>query len=204
MSYHNMVGIIDYGLGNPLSIQNMVKKVGGKSFLSSDPEKLKQASQLILPGVGHFKKGMENLQNSEMDQFIFEFVKTGKPFLGICLGMQLLTLSSEEGNAQGLGIIPLKTKKFEFESTTLKIPHMGWEQISISKQHQLFDELVDPRFYFVHKYFVEIEPSFTFATANYNHPFSAVIGKENVIGMQFHPEKSHKFGMQVFRNFMDL
>lgn len=197
-----MIGIIDYGLGNPLSIQNMIKKVGGKSFLSSDTEKLMAASQLILPGVGHFKKGMENLKNTNLDQLILEFAKTGKPFLGICLGMQLLTLSSEEGNVQGLGIIPLKTNKFDFDSTTLKIPHMGWEEISISMHHQLFDELVEPRFYFVHKYFVEVQPPYTYATANYSHPFSAVIGKENVIGMQFHPEKSHKFGMQVFRNFL--
>lgn len=197
-----MIGIIDYGLGNPISIQNMIKKVGGKSFLSSDHEKLMAASQLILPGVGHFKKGMENLQNTGLDQFIFEFVKTGKPILGICLGMQLLTESSEEGNMKGLGYIPLKTKKFAFDSTTLKIPHMGWEVISISKQNYLLEKLEEPRFYFVHKYFVEIEPSFTFATANYNHPFSAVIGKENVIGVQFHPEKSHKFGMQVFRNLI--
>ena len=201
-----MVGIIDYGLGNPISIQNMIKKVGGSSFLSSDAEKLTKADQLILPGVGHFSKGMENLKSSGLDEIIKSEAINGKPILGICLGAQLLTNHSEEGNLDGLGLIPINTKKFVFEDNTFKVPNMGWSGIEIKLPHPYLINFHDtPRFYLVHSYYMENSiPEYVVAESQYGHSFASVVANKNVVGMQFHPEKSHKFGMQVFRNFLEL
>ena len=199
-----MIGIIDYGLGNSVSVLNMLKKVGAKAVISNDHEILMNADKLILPGVGHFTKGMENLKNEGLDQLIIDQAASGKQILGICLGAQLLTNHSEEGDVSGLNLIPIVTKKFKFEKNNLKVPNMGWSEIEIKKEHQFLKAFNGvPRFYFVHSYYMEnTNPEYLVAEANYGHSFAAVIANQNVVGMQFHPEKSHKFGMQVFRNFI--
>lgn len=200
-----MITIINYGLGNSVSVLNMLKKIGTRAIISDNPEQTLQADKLILPGVGHFAKGMENLKKNGLDEVIKEFANSGKAILGICLGAQLLTNHSEEGNMNGLGLIPIETKKFQFSDANLKVPNMGWHEIDIKQPHKYLSEFEKtPRFYFVHSYFMEnSKPDYVIAEAQYGHSFAAVIAKKNVVGMQFHPEKSHKFGMQVFKNFIN-
>lgn len=200
-----MIAIIDYGLGNSVSVKNMLRKVGATSQITANPEAIQSADKIILPGVGHFAKGMANLKGSGLDVMIKEEAAKGKPILGICLGAQLLTNHSDEGNVNGLGLIPINTKKFQFDDKSLKIPNMGWSEIEMKKEHPLFTGFHErPRFYFVHAYYMETtQPEYIIAEVQYGHRFSAVVENKNVIGMQFHPEKSHKFGMQVFRNFVN-
>ena len=198
-----MIAILDYGLGNSISVKNMLKKVGVKSEITANLDKLEQADKLILPGVGHFEKGMGNLKKEGLDELIKGFAASGKPILGICLGAQLLTKHSEEGNVEGLELIPINTKKFIFPDSNLKVPNMGWSEIEIKQKHSYLSGFqTTPRFYFVHSYFMDAEQTdYVIAEARYGHQFAAVVANGNVVGMQFHPEKSHKFGMQVLKNF---
>ncbi|MCT7487114.1 imidazole glycerol phosphate synthase subunit HisH [Aliarcobacter cryaerophilus] len=199
-----MIVVIDYGMGNLGSIANMIKKVGHKSIITSDLDEIKKATKLILPGVGSFDNGMKNLQERGMIEVLNQKVLVEKiPILGICLGMQLMTKTSEEGNLAGLGWVDAETKKFV--SDTLKIPHMGWNIIKHQKSSQLFDELEsEKRFYFVHSYCVSCNhQEDILTTTNYTHDFVSSFEKENIIGVQFHPEKSHKFGMSIIRNFAE-
>lgn len=198
-----MVGIIDYGLGNSISVLNMLKKVGAKAEITSNEDLIREADQLILPGVGHFLKGIENLKSAGLDKIIKSEAAKGKPILGICLGAQLLTNHSEEGNVDGLGLIPIETKKFVFEEASFKVPNMGWSGIDIKLAHPYLTNFHDtPRFYLVHSYYMENSMSeYVVAESQYGFSFASVVANKNVVGMQFHPEKSHKFGMQVFRNF---
>lgn len=183
----------------------MLKKVGVKALISNDHEVLQKADQLILPGVGHFLKGMENLKSAGLDKIIKSEAAKGKPILGICLGAQLLTNHSEEGNVEGLGLIPIETKKFVFDDDSFKVPNMGWSGIDIKLAHPYLTNFHDnPRFYLVHSYYMENSRSeYVIAESQYGHSFASVVANKNVVGMQFHPEKSHKFGMQVFRNFIE-
>jgi glutamine amidotransferase len=199
-----MTVIIDYGLGNLGSIANMIKKIGHTSIITSDLEEIKNASKLILPGVGSFDNGMRNLAELGMIEVLNQKVLIEKtPVLGICLGMQLMTKSSEEGKLAGLGWIDAQTKKFI--SDTLKIPHMGWNILKHQKESKLFDELEsEKRYYFVHSYYVEClnkEDMLTLTT--YTHDFVSSFERDNIIGAQFHPEKSHKFGMNLLTNFVE-
>jgi imidazole glycerol-phosphate synthase subunit HisH len=202
-----MIAIVDYGLGNPVSVGNMIKKAGGKFIITKDFSILRNVDHVILPGVGHFGKGMENLKTNGMDQCLKDLAAEGKPILGICLGMQLLTNHSEEGDEEGLGLINLKTKKFNFQNSKLKIPNMGWHKVHFSKEHPylLHYEIGEysPRYYFVHSYYVEnSNPDLVFGTAYYGLHYAAIISNKNVFGCQFHPEKSHKFGLQLFKNLL--
>lgn len=197
----NDIVIIDYGLGNLMSLLYKFNKIGINATVSSDKKVIADAGKLILPGVGHFAKGMENIRKYDLIPVLNKRVLDEKtPILGICLGMQLLTRNSEEGQIEGLGWIDAETKRFDLNG--LKIPHMGWNTIEIKKKGHIFDGIEDnSRFYFVHSYHVCCKDKDVLATTNYGHDFASVIRKDNIYGVQFHPEKSHKAGMKIIKNF---
>jgi glutamine amidotransferase len=203
-----MIAIINYGLGNLSSILNMCKRMGIDAAITNDPEVIKNASKLILPGVGHFKRGMENLEASGLRSLLDELVlEKKKPVLGICLGAQLMTKHSEEGDVEGLGWVDAKTVRFdESKINGLKIPHMGWSEINIKGNNPLWSNVPDePRFYFVHAYhFLFEEEDEISALSTHSYEFACAFHKDNIYGTQFHPEKSHKFGMKVLENFNKL
>lgn len=185
----------------------MLRRISVKSVISSDVEQIKDAEKLILPGVGHFDKGMTELQESGLKEILNNKVLNEKvPVLGICLGMQLMTLSSEEGTKPGLGWIDAVTKKFRFENNVYKIPHMGWNTVSVSNKNILTEGSSDEqRFYFVHSYYVEASnPGNSILKTRYGIEFDSGIMKDNIYGIQFHPEKSHKFGMNLLKKFSEI
>jgi len=202
-----MIVIVDYGVGNLASIRNMLKKAGTEAIISSDAATIRSAEKLILPGVGAFDTCAEKLQQSGLIPVLNEKVLQGKtPVLGVCVGMQLLTEGSEEGVLPGLGWIKGKVIKFRQEllPADCKIPHMGWANIVVSKPSRLFENMYeDPRFYFVHSYFPELTyPEDILVKAVHGLPFAAGMEHKNIMGVQFHPEKSHKFGMKLLENFV--
>lgn len=201
-----MIIIVDYGLGNLLSIRNMLRKAGHASEISNQEEVIAKAEKLILPGVGHFDSGMKNLRASGLESILKEKIVIQKtPVLGICLGMQLLTEGSEEGNESGLGWIKAKTLRFTNLPPELKVPHMAWSEIVPKKKVALLDGLPQPsRFYFVHSFFVKcLYEEDVLAEANYGSAFCCALQHDNIIGVQFHPEKSHRFGFQLLKNFAE-
>jgi glutamine amidotransferase len=208
MNKEQKIVIIDYQVGNLSSIANMLKKVGQKSIISGDINEIKSADKLILPGVGSFDYGMNKLNESGITEVLNEKALNDKiPFLGICLGAQLLTQSSEEGVLAGLGWFKAKTIKFDFSNlqTKLKIPHMGWTEVQAPKPCPLMENLVNSRFYFVHSFhFTTPDESEIMLQSEFGYPFVSALWKENIYAVQFHPEKSHKFGMQLMRNFINL
>jgi imidazole glycerol-phosphate synthase subunit HisH len=204
-----MVSIINYGLGNLGSILNMFKKLGIEARLVSRPEEILSSAKLLLPGVGAFDAGMDNLRNSGLIESMNEQVINKKvPLLGICLGMQMLGKGSEEGKSPGLGWIDAFTHKFNFNENEdrLTVPHMGWNFIRIEKQHPIVRDLpVNPRYYFVHSYYVKCQnKEDVLLTSNYGIDFTCGLQHNNIIGVQFHPEKSHKYGFQLLKNFSDI
>lgn len=202
-----MTIIIDYGLGNLGSILNILHIIGERASISRNPDDILNADRLILPGVGSFDEGMNNLKKYGLDSAIKEATNKGVPILGICLGMQLLGLSSEEGVESGLGLIPFKAKKFQFEDKTLKVPHMGWDIVSIKENNDLTTGMSEEeqRFYFVHSYYAVCESDKnSMMTCDYGITFSAGVRNKNVYGVQFHPEKSHSFGIKLFENFVRI
>lgn len=200
-----MIVVIDCGLGNVGSIVNMLKKIGVDVYRSSDKSIIEMADKLILPGVGAFDEGMKQLKDSGLRNLLDKKVIEEKtPVLGICLGMQLMTQKSEEGELPGLGWIKGMTIKFNFENSISKcrIPHMGWNRVVPKEGEQLFQNLIAPKYYFVHSYHVVCEnPEEIIATSNYGKEFTCAIRNGNVLGTQFHPEKSHKYGMVLLNNF---
>lgn len=202
-----MIAIVDYGMGNLGSIRSMLKKVGADCEITADPERLRQASKLILPGVGAFDAGMTRLSESALVPVLNELALHKKiPVLGICLGMQLMTQRSEEGELPGLGWVEAKTVRFSPPpGSNLKVPHMGWNVVKHCKASPLLkDTEAEERFYFVHSYFVQCQnPSNALLYAEYGHYFDAAFEVENIVGVQFHPEKSHKYGMRMLRNFAE-
>ncbi len=204
-----MITIIDYNMGNIASIENMLKKIGETTIVSKDPSMIKEAEKIILPGVGAFDYGMKNLNNLGITDILKKKVyEDNTPLLGICLGMQLLTQNSEEGILPGLGVINAKTVKFkqEYGEQKFRIPHMGWDYITIKNDSILFNNFTNEmRFYFVHSYFVECEnENNVLAKTEYGHEFASVIGEGNIFGVQFHPEKSHSYGMKLLKNFVEM
>ncbi len=201
-----MITIIDYNTGNLGSIKNMLKRLGIASQITNEATKIEQAEKLILPGVGHFDYGMTNLHNSGLVNILNQKVLENKtPILGICLGVQLLTESSEEGVEKGLGWIKGKTIAFNKSklASNQKVPHMDWTNVANYQQSKLFEGMHDePRFYFVHSFHLSLEDKKDcLVTANYGYEFAAGIEHENILGTQFHPEKSHKYGMKILENF---
>lgn len=203
-----MITIIDYGMGNLGSIQNMLRRLGVDAEITSDIELIRKAKKLILPGVGAFDKAMMNLENRDLISVLNEQVlKKRIPLLGICLGMQLLTKGSEEGELNGLGWIDAETLRFNFSpEMKLRVPHMGWNTLTVQQKSCLFQQMYEePRFYFVHSYYVKCKSRESIlATTQYGIDFASGITQDNIYGLQFHPEKSHKFGMQVLKNFTEL
>lgn len=204
-----MIVIVDYGVGNLGSIINMLKKAGAKAIASSDPDVLQQAEKLILPGVGAFDAGMNKLHECGLIPLLNRLALEKKiPFLGLCLGLQLMTKKSEEGQQPGLGWIDAETLRFKFgpEQSHLKVPHMGWNNVEIRKNHPLFKDLdPDARFYFVHSYYVHShDPEAVLAETDYGGRFHSIFGNDNIMGAQFHPEKSHKYGMRLLKNFAEM
>lgn len=201
-----MIAILDYGLGNLGSISNMLKVIGEKSKITSDREKIEEADGIILPGVGAFDAGMSKLNESGLTNVIKAESLKSKPVLGICLGMQLLGRRSEEGSLEGLSLIPFECRKFRFEDSSLKIPHMGWDVVEFEKEHPILKELIgQQRYYFVHSYHAVCDSTENvLMTCDYGYRFTASVVKDNVIGVQFHPEKSHDFGLALLSNFVKL
>lgn len=200
-----MITIIDYGMGNTVSIKNMIVKAGGKAQISGDPEKLAQAKAIILPGVGNFGRAMELIHEGGFKAIIDEKVKEKVPVLGICLGMQLLLDHSEEGDVSGLGYIPGEVKKFIFANRQYKIPHMGWDEVEAAKANELIPQNAaeKQRFYFVHSYFAQCaNESDVLCKTVYGLEFHSAIHRDHITGVQFHPEKSHRFGLAFFRNYL--
>lgn len=204
-----MITIIDYNMGNVASIENILKRIGTDAKITSKPSDILNAEKIILPGVGAFDYGIRNLNDLGITELLKEKVlEENTPLLGICLGMQLLTEGSEEGTLKGLGFIKAHTIKFksEYNGEKLRIPHMGWDYIHPQNNSKLFKDFSENmRFYFVHSYFVECESKENvLATTEYGIEFASVIGKDNILGVQFHPEKSHKYGMNLLRNFVEM
>lgn len=204
-----MIVIIDYGLGNLGSVLNMLRKIGAQAVISADLAVIGDASKLILPGVGSFDNGMRNLESRGLIPLLEEKVlRQETPILGLCLGMQLLSRRSEEGELPGLGWIDAESLRFRFDGATekLRVPHMGWNTVQIVREHRLFNGMSDePRFYFVHSYHVKCnDPADVLTLTRYGYDFPSSVVKKNVLGVQFHPEKSHKFGMKLLKNFAEV
>lgn len=199
-----MIAIIDYGLGNLGSIANMLKVIGEKSVITNNIQNIKDSNKIILPGVGAFDAGISQLEQYALIPTIKEEAMNGKPILGICLGMQLLGRKSEEGVKEGLGLIPFDNIKFHFtQGSNLKVPHMGWDIVDYKKNNPLLDGIEGAqRYYFVHSYHAVCDnESNILMKCNYGYEFAAAICKENIYGVQFHPEKSHDFGLKILENF---
>ena len=206
-----MIILLNYGMGNLGSHMNMMRKIGYKNvLLSSKPGDLDRAKKIIIPGVGAFDTGMKNLTRLGLiDVLNYKVLEEKIPVLGICLGMHLFATSSDEGKDKGLGWIDSKVERFKFSGSEgpLKIPHMGWNSVELKSSSSLFDgmEKLENRFYFVHSYHLNsANEGHIVATCNYGYDFPAVIRKDNIIGAQFHPEKSHKFGMNFYKNFLEI
>jgi glutamine amidotransferase len=202
-----VVVVIDYGMGNVGSILNMLKKIGAKVRLSAHPDDLRQAERMILPGVGAFDAGMRNLRERGYFEVLNQLIlEERKPILGVCLGMQLFTRRSEEGRDPGLGWLDAETIRFQFQpgETRLKIPHMGWAPVDVQRPSPLFPGTeAERRFYFVHSFHVVCrEPADVLTTTRHGVEFTSAVCRGNILGTQFHPEKSHRFGIELFRNFM--
>lgn len=207
-----MITIVDYGMGNLGSIQNMFSYIGVSSRISSDLNELADAKKILLPGVGAFDAAMERINSTGIKEVLDKKALEEKvPILGICLGMQLLTKGSEEGKLPGLGWIPAYTYKFEFREK-MPVPHMGWNEIKVSNTNPLSKGLESialdgdkPRFYFVHSFYVQVEDQEnSIMKTQYGQTFDSAIRRENIMGCQFHPEKSHKFGMTLLKNFAEI
>lgn len=201
-----MIVVVDYGMGNLYSVKNMLKYLGYESMITGNVNEILQANRLILPGVGNFGTAMTIIMESGIQDALNQKVLDEKtPILGICLGMQLFLEYSEEGNSEGLGWIPGRVEKFELSQQNLKVPHMGWNYIEKQRESGLLvNSPTDERYYFVHSYHVNCKDrSNVIATTEYGIHFDSIIQRENIVGTQFHPEKSHKFGMNILKNFVE-
>ena len=196
-----MIAIVDYGMGNLRSVQKAFEKIGATARIVPFPRDIEKASGIVLPGVGAFGHAMENLRMIGWDVALRDAVERGVPFIGICLGMQLLFESSEEmGQHEGLGILRGEVKRF---SSDLKVPQMGWNQMQIRQSNPLLRDVADGSYaFFVHSYYcAPRDPSIVLATTNYGIEFASVVGRDNVFGAQFHPEKSQSVGLKMLENF---
>ena len=202
-----MIAIVDYGMGNLRSVHKAFEMVGHKAMVTRDPKEIDRATHVVLPGVGAFGDCMDNLIRYQLDEPIRRAIHDGKPFLGICLGLQLLFTESEEfGTHEGLKILPGKIRRIPNPSGSsegFKIPHMGWNTISIRQPSPILDGIASDSFvYFVHSYYVVPDnQDVTCTVTEYGVPFVSSVWKDNIFATQFHPEKSQRVGLQLFRNF---
>ncbi|MBJ6360794.1 imidazole glycerol phosphate synthase subunit HisH [Paenibacillus sp. GCM10012307] len=198
-----MIAIIDYGMGNLYSVSKAVERLGYEAVVTADPQIILDADGAILPGVGAFGDAMQNLRNTGLDEVTRFYAESGKPLLGICLGMQLLFAHGEEyGDNEGLGLMAGRVVRFQGD---YKVPHMGWNKLEFRQSSPLFNGLEEGYVYFVHSYHVKPEHEDNLlATTDYYQDVTAIVGKGNVLGMQFHPEKSGDLGMQLLGNFLAL
>lgn len=206
----DVIGILDIGIGNLGSIQRMLSKAGAQTLLVRSKDQIIDVPKLIIPGVGSFDQGMSALRRSKMIDSIVGLARDQKiTILGICLGMQMLGHSSEEGEERGLGIVDATVKKFQFDlNLALTVPHMGWRKVTILNNGSLVESFVgvdESRFYFVHSYYLDpAKPKIITAVANYGGDFCAAFQQENIFGVQFHPEKSHKYGLALLSKFAEI
>jgi imidazole glycerol-phosphate synthase subunit HisH len=199
-----MIAIIDYGMGNLHSVSKAVERLGYEAVITGDAEQILAAEGAILPGVGAFGDAMEQLRESGLDDVVIRYAASGKPLLGICLGMQLLFASSEEhGKHEGLGLLPGSVVRFRGD---YKVPHMGWNRLSYKQSASpIFQGIEEGHVYFVHSYHAKPESeSDLLAVTDYHQPVTAIVGRDNIYGMQFHPEKSGDIGMQLLSNFLKM
>ncbi len=198
--------IVGYGVGNLGAIPNMLQRLGAGASITSDPEAIRAADKLILPGVGAFDAAATRLRELDLVEVLDEQVRRGIPVLGVCLGMELLANGSDEGDLPGLGWVPGRVVRFgaEVAAAGLRIPHMGWNYVAPTTDLALLRDLGErPRFYFAHSYYFDpVDPHDIAATTNYGSTFASVVHHDNVTGIQFHPEKSHRFGLKLFENFL--
>ncbi|MFZ3590161.1 imidazole glycerol phosphate synthase subunit HisH [Bacillus sp. DJP31] len=204
-----MIGIIDYGMGNLYSVSKALERLGVECILSSDEHELSQTDGLILPGVGSFKDAMEILNKTGLSEFVKQQAASGKPLLGICLGMQLLfEESTENGRSSGLGLLSGSVTRFpgvDSEGNSYKVPHMGWNRLAFHQSNPLLEGLEEGYVYFVHSYHVDTDvEEVILASTSYDVQVPAVVGKNNVFGTQFHPEKSSELGMAMLKNFVTI
>lgn len=202
-----MITVIDYGMGNIGSVINMIRRIGGEVRSSSSLDEIKESRKLILPGVGAFDAGMTALEESGLSEALKDVVvNNGAHILGICLGMQLLLGSSEEGEKPGLGLVPGRVIRFKVEKQGLPVPHMGWNVVKPVKRSLIFEPNEKlQRFYFVHSYYVECDDLHDIATTSeYGHEFVSAFERKKVMGVQFHPEKSHRFGLELLNRLITL
>lgn len=200
-----MITVVDYGMGNLGSILQMFERIGADAKIASDAAAIREASKILLPGVGRFDRAMQLIEERGLRSALDEKALDEKvPVLGICLGMQLLARHSEEGDAKGLGWIPSEVKRFA--RTELRVPHMGWNEATVTRESPLLADLPLPaRFYFVHSYYVKADDARdVILRSTYGHEFDAAVQRGNIYGAQFHPERSHKFGMTILKNFARL
>jgi len=203
-----VIGIVDYNMGNLASIINAFKRVGADIRVEKEPKNLEKYEKLILPGVGAFGDAMEHLRERGMDSAVIEYAKSKKPLLGICLGMQLLFESSKEfGDHRGLGLIEGDVIAFDKSkfNKRLKIPHMGWNELFVQKETPLFKNLPkDFYLYFVHSYHVVCDNRYAIGKTYYGYEFISAVQKDNIYGIQPHPEKSHNNGLKIIENFVNI
>ncbi|MCM3668031.1 imidazole glycerol phosphate synthase subunit HisH [Mesobacillus maritimus] len=204
-----MIGIVDYGMGNLFSVSKALERLNADYFISEDKDELKTADALLVPGVGAFPDAMQRLNEFGLANMICEFAATGKPVLGICLGMQLLFGESKENRVtQGLGLLPGTVERFPGQTPSgeaYKVPHMGWNQLTFVNESKLTEGVQPGHVYFVHSYYVKTtDRDVLIAVSDYDVEVPAVVGRNNVFGMQFHPEKSGAFGMELLSNFTKL
>jgi glutamine amidotransferase len=198
-----LIAIIDYGMGNLHSVSKAVERLGYTAEVTSDAVRLAAADGAILPGVGAFGDAMRELRETGLGDAVLDYVRSGKPLLGICLGMQLLfTASEEHGEHEGLGLLPGRAVRFRGD---FKVPHMGWNRLCFHRESPLFAGMEEGHVYFVHSYHVRLgEPSDLLASTDYHGPVTAIVNRDNVYGMQFHPEKSGAVGMRLLDNYLKM
>ncbi|MGB3682377.1 MAG: imidazole glycerol phosphate synthase subunit HisH [Rubrobacteraceae bacterium] len=196
------VAVVDYDAGNTLSVTRALEKVGARVDLTPDPDRVLAADAVVLPGVGAFGDCMKKLRERGMEAVCQETYRSGKPFLGVCVALQVFFERSEESpGVDGLGIFPGTVVRFK--SDGLKVPHMGWNQLTLSREHPVLDGLDGEAFYFVHSYYPEAdEPTDVLGTSEYGVEFCAAAGRENLAAVQFHPEKSSRAGLKLYENFL--
>lgn len=203
-----MIAIVDYGMGNVRSIYNALQYLGQDPCITANPKEIDNATHLILPGVGAFGDAVKNLEKGNLTELLnYQVIKKGKPFLGICLGLQMLAKSSQEhGFHIGLGWFDAEVVRFQFKEKELKVPHMGWNDITTEVEHPLFENLSEGQFsfYFVHSYYILCnQPENIAASCEYGIKFTAAIYRDNIFATQFHPEKSQDNGVQLLENFIN-